>query len=446
MKLTGKKELGILGVLLMTAGIYSLGYQVPRTDFALLFGIYLGLFALMAFFYGLARSATSVRTVFIFGLILRILLLPSFPTWSEDFARFLWDGKLLQLGFNPYLHTPNQWAQLYSEYFSAYLAELLSQMNSPDYFSVYPPLNQFFFWLIAEIGGDSLIQNLIAIRILLIGGEVGVFFLMSSLLKKFRMEKRAILLYWLNPFVILEISGNLHFEGLVLLALLLVLCFSLKNRFYTAGAFWAVAIGLKLLPLILAPSFWNAQSKKWAFWIGASLVGVFLFTPLLWDQSWQNFAQSLSLYQGKFEFNASIYYLARTVGYWVEGYNTIAVLTKGLSFLTLVLILWISWKNNSSKVENWVELWIGIYLIYLLLQPVIHPWYLIPGLGLSILRGKVGFLIWSFAVIFSYQAYGNENYVERPTFLALEYSLLALALLYDYRSQYFNFLIHLWKK
>ena len=59
-----------------------------------------------------------------------------------------------------------------------------------------------------------------------------------------------------------------------------------------------------------------------------------------------------------------------------------------------------------------------------MLQPVIHPWYLIPGLGLSLMTGKKSFLVWSFAVIFSYQAYGNPNFEESSFYLVLEYALL----------------------
>jgi hypothetical protein len=78
------------------------------------------------------------------------------------------------------------------------------------------------------------------------------------------------------------------------------------------------------------------------------------------------------------------------------------------------------------------ELWVLIYLIYLILQPVVHPWYLIPGFGLSLLTNKKAFLVWTFTVIFSYQAYGNEVFDENPLFLLAEYVVLFQVILVDY--------------
>ncbi|SFG65042.1 Protein of unknown function [Algoriphagus hitonicola] len=431
----------------MVVGIYFLGYRVVRTEFSLVLSLYSSLFGLMIFWFFYSKKRTvDWKAVFLVGFILRLVLFPSIPLWSEDFARFLWDGELLNLGFNPYLNTPNQWVQLHSEDFSAYLALLYDRMNSPGYYSVYTPFNQFFFWLGAKLGGGSLIPGLLVLKGILIIGEIAVFFLLKSLLIRFGIGSQKLIFYWLNPFVILEVIGNLHFEGLVLLFLLAVLFGLERKHRLVSASFLAFAVGLKLVPLILAPGFLRIRSKQPWFWMGLGVISLVLFLPLLIDQSWRNFFQSLGLYQGKFEFNASIYYLGREVGYWIEGYNTIAYLTKGLSALTLLLILFLAFKKKINQTKDWIELWIGCYWIYLLLQPVVHPWYLIPGLGLSILTKKIGFLVWSLAVILSYQAYGNHCNVEYPIVLVLEYSLVCVGLIYDYRQHYFTFPIKLLKK
>jgi len=51
---------------------------------------------------------------------------------------------------------------------------------------------------------------------------------------------------------------------------------------------------------------------------------------------------------------------------------------------------------------------------------------------LSLFTDKKAFLIWTFALIFSYQAYGYDNYHESPLFLFVEYSILAWAVYWDY--------------
>lgn len=185
-------------------------------------------------------------------------------------------------------------------------------------------------------------------------------------------------------------------------------------------------------PVFLA--FEKSRKSAW-FWAGMTLAVVISFIPLLIDDSWVNFAQSIKLYQGKFEFNASIYYLLREVGFWIEGYNTIAFLTKILSLTTFFLIGYFSWKRQPKSLLELVDLMVLIYLVYLVLQPVVHPWYILPALGLSVMRGKMTFLLWSFGAIFSYQAYGNVDFQEQSIFLILEYGLGVLGIYLDYFSK-----------
>jgi hypothetical protein len=243
-----------------------------------------------------------------------------------------------------------------------------------------------------------------------------------------------LIFYWLNPLVILELTGNLHFEGFVLLFLLFALYFLSKEILSGSGFFWGIAIGMKLLPLMLFPALltYAKTRKSIGFWVASFVAILVSFAWLLIDDSWINFLQSLRLYQGKFEFNASIYYLLREAGFWIKGYNTIATLSKILSGITLLSIIYFSWKRKPKSILELLDLWVLIYLIYLILQPVVHPWYIIPALGLSLLTSRNAFLVWSFAVIFSYQAYGNIGFEENPIFLILEYGLLSAAIFSDY--------------
>src|SRR5688572_24199567 len=93
-------------VLLMLAGIYFLGNLVPRTDFQSTLGLFVLLFGLMFLVFALANEKTPWFFIFIAGLLLRFSLFLAIPQWSEDYARFLWDGEVLRLGENPYSETP----------------------------------------------------------------------------------------------------------------------------------------------------------------------------------------------------------------------------------------------------------------------------------------------------------------------------------------------------
>lgn len=434
MNSTLKLAFQILLAILMLAGIYFLGNLVPRSDFQSTLGLFVLLFGFLFLIFSMSDERTPWVFIFLAGLSFRFSLFLAIPQWSEDYTRFLWDGELLRLQENPYAETPRQFLENHPVEASVMLDQLFPLLNSPDYYSVYPPSNQVVFWLAAKASNGLIANGIISIRLILLLGEIAVFMLFIRLLNVFKLPQKLLFLYWLNPLVILEITGNLHFEGLVLLLLLAAVLALEKKKSPLAGGFWGLAVGMKLVPLILLPalvSFKKFRDSKLA-WISVFLALVFSFGWFLMDSAFGNFLQSLKLYQGKFEFNASIYYLLREIGFWIEGYNTITYLTKGLSVLTLIVAVYFSWKRKPTTVLELVDLWVMIYLIYLMLQPVVHPWYILPAFGLSLLTKRNTFLIWTFAAIFSYQAYSSENILESPIFLGLEYLLVFGGIFIDY--------------
>jgi alpha-1,6-mannosyltransferase len=419
--------------LLITAGFFYLAYFIPRENFWLTFVVYTFLFGGMLVLYFLSAQL-KWQWIFVGGLLIRLSLLIVIPKWSDDYPRFLWDGELVKISQNPYLEAPEDWLQNHPESANLYLEDLFQLMNSPAYFSVYPPLNQAVFYIAAWGANLDTKSGILILRAILILGEIGVFFGLLKLFDHFQLSSKKLILYWLNPLVIMEITGNLHFEGLVLLLLLAALIALSKQKNGLSGGFWGLSIGMKLLPLMLIPTFFSFEKtrKSKAFWIGSAIAIIASFGWLLIDDSWVHFLQSLKLYQGKFEFNASIYYLLREVGFWVKGYNVIGEITPILSGITLVGILYFSWKSKPQNLSQLIDLWVLVYLFYLMLQPVVHPWYLIPAFGLSLFTDKKAFLIWTFAVVFSYQAYRDAIYHEIPIFLFVEYSLLFAGIYWDY--------------
>ncbi len=415
------------------AGALLLLAQVPRENFGWTLLLFTLAFGGMLGSYYFLDEEVDFKRLLLLGILLRGCLFFFEPNWSEDGMRFLWDGELLRQGQNPYLLTPTQVQEQQGEG-SGLSAQLFQALNSPNYYSVYPPLNQAFFWLGAWVGQGNVAQGYLALRCLLLLGEIGVFYLLWRLLVRFQLPGKQILLYWFNPLVMLEVVGNLHFEGFVLLLLLATLLNLSRQKLRWSGAFWGLAIGIKLLPFLLAPAFffWKGIRTSLQFWGITTGVLVLAFLPLVYWNSWENFLQSLQLYQGKFEFNASLYYLFRALGYELAGFNTIWYLTKIGMVITLLGAVWISWKRSNVSLFEIPSAWVQLYLLYFLFQPVVHPWYLLPGLGLSILSRQWTFLLWSFGAIFSYQAYSQNPIQEQALFLSLEYGLVLVGLYLDY--------------
>ncbi|HLL95537.1 MAG TPA: polyprenol phosphomannose-dependent alpha 1,6 mannosyltransferase MptB, partial [Spirosoma sp.] len=248
--------LRISWLLLSAVGYLFLAYAVPRTQFGLLMSLLTGLF--LGYILVLRSlsdsSAPADRFLFASAIGFRLLLLFALPQLSDDVFRFVWDGRLLAHGYNPYLYQPNQLLNTPIAATCGLDESLLRLLNSPSYFTVYPPVNQALFGLAAWLSPESLLGNVIWLRIPIVVCEAGSLWLMVKLLRWLNMHPNLALLYGLNPLVILELTGNVHAESImiffVLLAAWLLVAY---DRWIASAGSLALAIGTKLLPLLLLP-------------------------------------------------------------------------------------------------------------------------------------------------------------------------------------------------
>lgn len=423
-------------ILIYSIALFLLGYCLDRSDFFIQLALYLLCFGVSLIIYiNVKKWGISLKLGLMYAFLLRMILIISEPVLSDDFYRFIFDGQLIRNGLNPYLYLPQEAFDLLKVGDSDYWNQLLTQMNSSGYYSVYPPLHQLFFWL-AALGGEHLSMNILILRLAVLLFEILNCLLLIQILRQWNLPKAKVLLYAFNPLVILELTGNLHFEGMVLFGLLGMLYFLGKvNR---ASIFWTWAVGVKLSPLMIGPillKFFGGKSRL-VFLLLSALVMVLLFIPLFFEGAYLNFWQSFRLYQSSFEFNGSIYYLLRWIsGFWLD-YNPIITLGPVLSMLSLGLILWLSLGVKKVNLPDLVQRILWIYLIYLLFQTTVHPWYLIPAFGLGIVVGDRIFLAWTALVFLSYHAYRGEIVAEQPVFLLLEYVILFVLIIWSFKSNF----------
>src|SRR5690606_13256732 len=137
-----------------------------------------------------------------------------------------------------------------------------------------------------------------------------------------------------------------------------------------------------------------------------------------------------------FEFNASVYYLLREMGYWTHGYNLIGVWGPVLKWLTLLMIAWVAWKTGKGSAVTWIEKLLLVYWFFFMFSTVVHPWYILPAVAISAFTQKRAFLVWSFLVFLSYHAYQREDYSESFWILGVEYLGVLLALGWDYVDKF----------
>jgi alpha-1,6-mannosyltransferase len=413
--------------------LFFLGYFIPRHEFLITL-VFFGICFLFYFWICLncRHSDFSILKGLLIAFFFRTILMVSVPSLSDDCYRYFFDGQLLNSGINPYLMTPSEIMNSKGPEVNDFLVLLFSKMNSQDYFSVYPPVHQFFFY-IASFGGQSLFYNILILRLVIISFDFLNMYLLYKIL--FLLDKPISNMWWyaFNPLIILELTGNLHLEGIVLTGILTFIFFWINKKPMLAALGWSWAIGIKLTPLMLGPLFlfsWKKE-KSTPFLIFSAILIALLFSPLLISDGSQKIWQSMRLFQSTFEFNGSIYNIVKWFSGFFVDYNPIAYVGP---FLNLIAFLAIAFYCIKINVQNYEKLLLGIihvYLIYLLTQNVVHPWYIIPAFGVSLLTNSKIFLIWTGLVFLSYHAYSNEDYTESAFLIGVEYSILLVVILFE---------------
>ena len=412
-------------------------YFLDRTEFsALFFDI-----SLLFMFYILIVNQLKVDDgpqlmlyIGLSGILLRVIMLFYLPNLSDDYFRFLWDGSMIGKGENPYLVTPETYGL--GATLSQYDVVLLENMNSPRYFTVYSPLNQVLFSLAVLISPSNIVGQVFVLKFILLLFELLTIAFLPRLLRAINQPVYFAALYVLNPLVIIETVGNLHFEG-VTASLLIVFFFLLvKGRNLMSSVFLGLASGIKFIPFLLFPLILKKLGlrKGIGFLLVSGMMVLLFFVPVISSELVQNMSKSLGLYFRTFEFNAGIYYVIRSLGYWIKGYNVIGTSGWMLGLISAILIIL---YTVGIKIQTWNSVFavaVISMLSHYLLSTTVHPWYIINILIFSVLSGMyITGISWSYLVFLSYYAYGNQGFDENGFLLTFEYAALILILILELR-------------
>ncbi len=424
----------LLAVAALAYGVAGLGWWVDRTDFLSLIGHYGLAFVGYGILLSLPHDRRAIHYLLALGLLLRIVLLFGFPLLSDDVYRFLWDGYLINAGENPFAQLPGAYLEGSTEV-PGLTRGLYDRLNSPGYYTIYPPIAQGVFALATWLFPNSHELASTTIQAFLVLCEVGTITLLYRLTGGRKLMETVevelplsnSLIYWLNPLILVEISGNLHFEGAMVFFLLLAYWLLCRHRWVGAGIAMAASVASKLLPLLLLPYLIRRLWGRPFWWFSGALgVGlVVFFAPLVAVGFLDGFGSSLDLYFRKFEFNASLYYLAREYGFYQVGYNRIATIGPALAKIAAAGILVLALLDGRSSWRSLPEGWLFAFVLYLLCATTIHPWYLsIPIVLCGFTRWRFP-LVWSALIPITYISYTTDPYRENLYVVAVEYLIVA---------------------
>lgn len=450
MLLSSNKYLNAFMPILGVTVLYVLfAYEIERSEFIKLLPLYIGLFA--STYLLIHHTKYNFWTLVGIGVLFRILFLPAIPNLSQDFYRFIWDGRLLVQGMNPYLFTPDQYLEgtvnalrqaqgdnilLISQ--STELRTGMGALNASHY-SNYPPVNQLCFAIAGLLAGKSILGSAIVLRILLILADVGILYFGKKLLERLQLPIHHIFWYFLNPFILIELTGNLHFEGIMLFFVVWSLYLLHKGNWLWAAILLGVSVSVKLLPLLFLPlflgfdcaqptsrTFWNLKNIRRVSGFYMLVLGTALltFAPFLSSEFISNFSATIGLWFQNFEFNASIYYIIRWVGFQIVGWNVIGTVGKILPVIVILIVLALSFFRKNTTTQQLITGMLFGVSAYFLLSTTVHPWYVATPLVLSIFTKYRFPIVWSGVVILSYSAYGATGFKENLWLVAAAYIIV----------------------
>jgi hypothetical protein len=349
------------------------------------------------------------RHLIVIGLVLAALwhlpFLLTPPSSDDDVHRYVWDGRVQRLGYNPYILVPSDPALA-----SLHTSETRT-LNNPEVPSPYPAGAQLFFRAVTSIH-----ESTFALKVAFVVCDFAIVFVLLDILRCTRRGGHWVLAYAWHPLLAIEVAGSGHVD-IVGVLLLLVSAASLVRRWRAVAALaFGLAVSVKLLPIVLLPLYWKRIRMR----DGALAVIVLglLYIPFL------NHGRipigSLGIYVQRFRFNDPVFATLERV--------TAPQVVAGLA--VLVGFLAATWMRRKSA-EGSSDAFAWPMAASLLCAPVIYPWYLLWLLPFIRSTSTVPLMIWTLSIIPTYYVW-HLRIVGRPWLvptwiMVLEYGSVAVA-------------------
>jgi len=349
------------------------------------------------------------RHVIVIGLVLAALWHLSFlwrsPGLDDDVHRYVWDGRVQRLGYNPYIVVPSD-----PSLASLHTPETRT-LNNPDVPSPYPPGAQLFFRAITAIH-----ESIFALKVAFVACDLAVVLVLLYILRCCGQGAHWVLAYAWHPLLATEVAGSGHVDIVGVLLLLVSAALLLRRWRSVAAVLFGLAVAVKFLPIVLLPLYWKRVRMCDAA-LAASAFGL-LYVPFL------NHGRipmgSLGTYVQRFRFNDPVFATLERV----TAPQVVAGLAVLAGFLTAI------WMRRKSA-EGSPDAFAWPMAASLLCAPVVYPWYLLWLLPFIRSASTVPLIIWTLSIIPTYYVW-HLRIVGRPWLvpgwiMMLEYGSVAIA-------------------
>jgi hypothetical protein len=185
----------------------------------------------------------------------RLAALFAEPYLSSDIYRYVWDGIVQHAHISPYRYVPGDPTLAYLR---AAHPEIFDNINRRFYaHTIYPPAAQALFYLITWVS-----PTVTFMKTMMVLFEGVTMYALVTLLHSLGIRREQTLLYAWCPILIWEIAGSGHLDSAAMAFIALALLARYRKQPILTGLFLAIAILLKLYPLILAPALYRRGDFK----------------------------------------------------------------------------------------------------------------------------------------------------------------------------------------
>jgi alpha-1,6-mannosyltransferase len=325
------------------------------------------------------------RRVVVTGLVLaavwhiEFLRVPSGA--DDDIHRYVWDGRLQRLGYNPYIVVPSDPAA------KGLHTPETSNLNNPDLPSPYPAGAQLFFRAVTAIQ-----ESTFALKVAFVLCEFAIVFVLLDVLRCTRRGAHLVLAYAWNPLLAIEVAGSGHVDIVGALLLVVSAAALLRRWRATAAVALGLAIAVKFLPVVLLPLYWKRVRMRDAA-LAAAVVGL-LYVPFL--NHGRILTGSLGTYVHSFRFNGPVFALLDQVAP--------PQLLAGLAVLVgFVTATWIGSAAPEWSPDQFAwPMFAWPMAASLLCAPAVFPWYLLWLLPFLTSASTLLIIIWTVSIFPTY--------------------------------------------
>jgi len=305
----------------------------------------------------------DLKWVLFAAVVLRLVLIMQTPVASDDYYRYLWDGKVQSEGEDPFLYTPLELTELHDEI-------IYPNVSFPEIKTIYPPVSQIIFYLGYLISPHSAA----GLKILYLIFDIGIMLFILGCLKKLKLSSSFIILYTFSPLIVLEIFLNAHVDIVMIFFLSGCIYFTINKTLPLSLLFLALSVLSKTYSVMILPVMLLFFYKQEISLIRIIKNFVFFLLPFsivyIYREGILNLFQVMENYMKHWYSNNLIFKIIIFLS------SLLSINDHIVTRKILLLLFTISYFIILFSKIDFIKKITFILIFYFLFSHTVHPWYL----------------------------------------------------------------------